>query len=96
MHPNLKNGTFAIVDLYLHKLFKIEKNDYLLLKVQEREVVKKIVGFPDERIEIFDKKISLSNNEIYVLGENLKESIDSRDYGPLDKKQILGKVVISF
>ena len=96
MFPTLKNGSFAIADLYLHKFFTIQKGDLLLFKMDNKEVVKKIVGFPNEEIEIESKKIKLNNNEIYIIGENLKESIDSREYGPVNKNQILGKVVISF
>lgn len=96
MSPTLKNGSFALVDLHLYKLFEIQKENLLLLKFENKEAVKKIVGFPGEKIILEDKKISLSEDEIYVLGENLKESIDSREYGPISKKQIIGKVVISF
>lgn len=96
MSPNLKNGSFAIADRYLHKIFIIEKNDYMLLKIENKEVVKKIVGFPNEKIDVEGKEISLSSDEIFVLGENLKESIDSREYGPLNKNQIIGKIVINF
>lgn len=96
MSPTIKNNSYAIVDKYLHKLFTIQKNQILLFLVDGHEVVKKIVGFPGENIEIEGKLISLENNEIFVLGENPKESIDSRSYGPLKTSQIIGKVVLVF
>lgn len=96
MYPILKNNTFLIADRYLYKLFEIQKNDILLLEVDKKEVVKKIVGFPGENINIENKKITLEKNEIYVLGENLPESIDSREYGPLKTNQIIGKIVLVF
>jgi signal peptidase I len=96
MYPILKDNTFLIADRYLHKLFEIQKNDILLLEVDKKEVVKKIVGFTGENILIENKKISLEKNEIYVLGENLPESIDSREYGPLKTSQIIGKIVLVF
>ncbi len=96
MSPILENGSFALADRYLHKLFTIHKHNILLLEVDGKEVVKKIVGFPNEKIVIEDKTIKLQNNEIFVLGENLPESIDSREYGPLKVTSIIGKIVLSF
>jgi signal peptidase I len=96
MDPIIKNNSYAIVDNFLHKLFTIQKNDILLFESNGHEVVKKIVGFPGETIEIETKTIKLDNNEIYVIGENPKESIDSRTYGPLKKSQIIGKIVLVF
>jgi signal peptidase I len=96
MYPTLKNNTFAIADKYLHKLFAIQKGDILLLKIDNKEVVKKIVGFPGETIIIDSNTIELSKDEIYIIGENLSESIDSREYGPVKLSNILGKVVLSF
>jgi len=96
MSPTLENGSFALADKYLHKLFTIHKDNILLLEVDGKEVVKKIVGFPGEKIVIEDKIIKLQNNEIFVLGENLPESIDSREYGPLKVTNITGKIVLSF
>jgi len=96
MEPTIKNNSYAIADRYLHKLFTIQKNDILLFEFENKEVVKKIVGFPGEKITILDKKVDLEKDEIYVLGENLSESIDSRQYGPIKTKNIIGKIFIVF
>ncbi|WP_165864381.1 signal peptidase I [Capsulimonas corticalis] len=39
------------------------------------------------------KKPQLGKITIFVLGDNYEHSEDSRDYGPVDTNQILGKVV---
>ena len=96
MSPTLQNGSFAIVDKNLFKLFEIKKNDILVFQKDKEEVVKKIVGFPNETITIENKEIKLNESQVYLLGENLPESIDSRSYGPLNSKSIIGKVVLSF
>jgi signal peptidase I len=96
MSPTLKSGSFVVADKHIHKLFQIQKNDILLLEVDKKEVVKKIVGFPGEKIEVEGQEVTLSKNEIYVLGQNLPESIDSREYGPLKTSQIRGKIVLIF
>lgn len=37
------------------------------------------------------EKITLSNDEYIILGDNRKESRDSREYGPVKRRQIKGK-----
>ena len=96
MLPTLPNGSYAIVDYNLYKLFEINKGNIMLFKINQEEVVKKIVGFPNEKIEIDGNEITLAEDEVYIIGENPSESIDSRSYGPVNKRQILGKVVLNF
>ena len=36
------------------------------------------------------KKVKLSKNEYFVLGDNREDSMDSRYYGPINKKNIKG------
>jgi hypothetical protein len=96
MQPTLPNGSYAIVDKYLFKLFEIRKDDILLFKKENEEVVKKIAGFPNEKILIENKEYELGPDEVFLLGENLPESIDSREYGALPTKSIQGKIVISY
>jgi len=96
MYPLLHNDSIAIVDQYTFKLFPLNKSDIYLFKVSNEEVLKKIKFFPNENVYIKDKSYLLKENEIFIIGENLNKSIDSREFGPINTKQILGKVVISF
>lgn len=41
----------------------------------------------------YDEKISLGENEYFVMGDNRKQSLDSRHFGTIKEEQILGKVV---
>ncbi|NBO22702.1 hypothetical protein EBU94_05100 [bacterium] len=96
MKPILLNDSIAIIDSYTFKLIPLNKNDIYLFKVEGQEVLKKIKYFPLEEVNHKGKNLVLDKNEIYIIGENLPESIDSREYGPILTNQILGKVVLSF
>ena len=42
------------------------------------------------------KEYYLQSNQYFVVGDNQSKSYDSRDYGPINSNQILGKVVLAF
>lgn len=96
MYPLLQNNSIAIIDQYTFKLFPLNKNDIYLFKISNEEILKKIKYFPSEKITFENADYVLKQNEIYIIGENLNKSVDSREFGPINTKQILGKVVISF
>lgn len=58
---------------------KSKIGDVVVIKHENKEMVK--------RIEKMEK------NKFFVLGDNKKESTDSRHFGPIDQSQILGKVI---
>lgn len=46
---------------------------------------------------VFCKKITkINGNRIWVEGENKKKSIDSRKFGFIERKNIIGKVILKF
>jgi len=96
MKPLLLSDSIAIVDSYTFKLSPLNKSDIYLFRVEGQEVLKKIKSFPNEKVEHQGENIVLEENQIYIIGENLSESIDSRNYGPILTNQIIGKVVLSF
>lgn len=56
-----------------------KEGDIVIVKMEEGQIIKRI----DE----------IEGNQIYLLGDNLKESVDSRTFGLVNQSQIVGKVV---
>ena len=52
-----------------------------------------IINTSNIQHETQNKEIILRNGEFYVVGENYSKSVDSRNYGPIKKNQIIGKVL---
>jgi signal peptidase I len=43
-----------------------------------------------------DMSVVLGKGEYFMMGDNRDESSDSRDFGPVPKKDIIGKVMFRF
>lgn len=61
---------------------KVHEGDVVVIKKDGKEIVKRI-----------DK---IDGDKIYVIGDKLDESTDSRDFGPVDQSQVIGKVLYYF
>ncbi|NLJ94642.1 MAG: signal peptidase I [Clostridiaceae bacterium] len=66
-------------------------NDELLRETYLADGVK---TYTDETLDI--SEITLAENEYFVLGDNRPVSKDSRRIGPINKNQIIGKLLIKF
>lgn len=76
MFPTLKNGEHILV---LRFFLSLKEGDIIIVKdiIEKKSLVKRI------------KKSD--NGRYYVIGDNEKESTDSRHFGWVKRKQILGK-----
>lgn len=77
MLPTLRTGQDILVRCWL---YKIKMGDIVVIKVNGKEMVKRIRQISHDR-------------KVFVQGDNEKESTDSRSFGLLSKDQIVGKVV---
>lgn len=62
---------------------------YLLGSPKEKDVV--IVK--DKKKYLIKRVIKIKNNKYFLLGDNLKDSLDSRKMGWIDRQSILGYVL---
>ena len=78
MLPTLKPGQDVLV---LCWFYEPKVGDIVVIRKHGKEMVKRIS-------KLLDRK-----EMIFVTGDNEKESTDSRQFGPIRKDQIIGKVI---
>lgn len=78
MHPTFKSGDTVLVSNIPYFLKNPAVEDLVVLK-KGRYIIKRI------------KKID--GDRFFVEGDNKKESADSRNFGWINKKEIIGKVI---
>lgn len=71
---------------------QVFRNDVL---VEESYLVEGTVTQPRPQHPEFSS-LRLASDEYYVLGDNREISLDSRNFGPVQKESLIGKVVVRF
>ena len=79
MQPAISHGQKVLVSSLPYIFSKPKVNDIVALKFDNKIFVKRIH--------------SVSEDKYYLLGDNKEDSLDSRNLGPIDRKNILAKVV---
>ncbi len=125
MEPNFHDNEYLIIDEISYRFSSPQRGDIVVFRYPldpSQYFIKRIIGLPDETVEVRDGKIYiyndeykegvpvdedylpvgiftqgeetlvLSENEYYVLGDNRPSSLDSRRFGPVVWKNIIGKV----
>lgn len=64
-------------------VYDLEDKDY---------IIKRIGAVPGEQVILKGKTVNLNKNQYVILGDNTEMSYDSRYYGPVHLKQIIGVV----
>ena len=80
MEPNFKEGDYVLVNTAAYKLRKPKVGDVVVLEKEHKKLLKRIV--------------KIAGNEFFVEGDNKTASRDSRQFGLVSKREILGKVIV--
>lgn len=82
MQPTIKDGTAVLVNRLAYLLKKPKIGDIVVLK-RQKYIIKRIAAINP----------SADGEQVFVIGDNKKESNDSRHFGWIGKDNILGKVI---
>lgn len=125
MYSTFLNGDYLIVDEISYHIGKPQRGDVIVFKYPldtKRFFIKRIVGMPNEDINIKEGVVTIKNGEhpdgfilnedylkqdfvddfdfktdsqeYFVLGDNRSRSSDSRSWGALPQKLIIGRAFV--
>ena len=96
MEPTFNNGNYLIIDEFSYHLRKPKKDEVVVFRYPNdpsKFFIKRIAGLPGETVAVQGREITLGENEYYVLGDNRGASSDSRIWGPVEEKFIIGRTL---
>lgn len=82
MQPTLRSGDYVVVNTWAYRSRAPRAGDIVVLRHPRQPalcIVKRVAGTP-------------SKDEVFVVGDNADESEDSRAFGTVRRKLIVGKV----
>ncbi len=82
MFPTLKPGQDIICFNWAYAFIKPQVGDIVVIKHLGKDMIKRVH--------------KVNDRSIIVMGDNRKESTDSRNFGWIDKDKIQGKVYFNF
>lgn len=83
MLPAFKSGDLVLVNRLAY-FFGLPKVGDLVILKRQKYIIKRIAKINP----------SADGKKIFVVGDNKKESTDSRNFGWINKKEIIGKVML--
>lgn len=97
MEPTYHDGDYLIVDEISYRVSAPKKDDVIIFRYPKNPstfFIKRIIGLPNEEIILDGKEIKLKGDEYFVMGDNRDASSDSRIWGPVPKKMIIGRSIV--
>ncbi|MDD3453600.1 MAG: signal peptidase I [Bacilli bacterium] len=67
MSPTLKEDNIVLINKIIYKFKSISRNDVVVIKQEEKHMIKRIIGLPGETI-------SYKNNDLYINDKKYEES----------------------
>lgn len=105
MEPTFADGRKLLASSAYFLIGSIKRNDVVVIRGEKENeyMIKRVYRLAGETVEwvfapethpIGKTEFVVPTDNVYVLGDNRAVSEDSRKYGPVPLKKILGKVVV--
>ncbi|MBX4195356.1 signal peptidase I [Candidatus Parcubacteria bacterium] len=93
MSPTILSGDYVFISKLAYKFGNPERGDIIVAITRDgQRLVKRIVGLPGEVVKIGDFKTNVDPEEYFAVGDNIGNSIDSRELGAVDTWRVKGRV----
>ena len=86
MEPSILSGQSVLVSNIPYIFSKPKIGDIIAFKKKEKIFIKRIAKINP----------SADGNKYFALGDNRKDSLDSKSFGWVDRKELVGKVIWFF
>lgn len=99
MEPAVTNGDYVIFDNSAGDKISPERGNIILFRYPDdrsKLYVKRIAGLPGDTLSIDDSTVFVPHGHVFVLGDNEKNAIDSRTFGPVPLCDVVGKARIVY
>ena len=70
MNNTLKNGEIVILNKIEYRKKEIKRYDVVVIQLEDKKIIKRVIGLPNEKIEVHD-------NKVYADGKELDNSFTS-------------------
>jgi signal peptidase I len=93
MVPTFQDGDYLIVDELTYRFREPEAKEVIIFKYPKdpsKYFIKRVIGLPGETVN----GTKLDVDQYYVEGDNRDASSDSRSWGPLPRKLIVGRPIL--
>lgn len=81
MEPTLKNGQVVWVNNWAYLINIVKVGDIVVFEKDRQELVKRVTKIVEDNI--------------YLTGDNKSDSLDSRSFGEVNQRLIVGKVLFN-